>query len=46
MLTSHRKKEDLIAISTALKLDLTGTNSELTERIKAHLDDHPELEET
>jgi hypothetical protein len=41
---SSYKKGDLRALAVALALSDKGTNAELMSRIKAHLDQHPELQ--
>jgi hypothetical protein len=41
---SSYKKGDLRALAVVLVLSDKGTNSELTSRIKDHLDQHPELQ--
>lgn len=42
-LHSYKLKEDLVGLARALKIIETGTNSNLTERIKKHLLDNPDL---
>jgi hypothetical protein len=43
-LSSYKRKDDLIALSGALDLKTTGTVSELTSQLKAHVSEHPELQ--
>jgi hypothetical protein len=42
-LSSYKRKDDLIVLAGALGLSTTGTIPELMAKIKAHIEDHPEL---
>lgn len=42
-INSKSKKDDLIAVASALEINKAGTNKDLIARINAHLRDHPEL---
>ena len=42
-INSKSKKEDLIAVASALEINVAGTNKELISRINTHLHGHPEL---
>jgi hypothetical protein len=44
-LSSYKRKDDLITLAGALQLETTGTVAELTTRVKAHIEAHPELAE-
>lgn len=44
-LSSLKRKEEFLALAGALEISDDGTISDLTKRIKDHLDTHPELAE-
>jgi hypothetical protein len=43
-LSSYKRKDDLIALSGALGLKMTGTVRQLTNQVKSHIIAHPEIQ--
>ena len=43
-LLSYKRKDDLVALSGALGLKITGTIHELITQVKSHIDAHPKIQ--